>query len=237
MIDINLAPPNLRRKQKRRILPKGFYVPPEVIIGGGGGLLLFLIVVHIFVIFKHISLKDRYMQVKKEWKTLLPAKREVDKIIIEIRKLQSIKQDVDKLIDADKILWSRKLNIISDSLPRGVWLRHIAFEDRKTFIIEGSAISRQQNQIAAIHEFTHNLRQQKAFLKHFQEMDIDSITRRKINNTEVVDFSIVASLKQEFRPEDKQEIEEKKSKKDKKKNKKGSSKRKKKHGRKKKHSR
>ncbi len=233
MIDINLAPPDLRRKPKRRILPKGFHVPPEVIIGGGGGLLLFLIAIHIFIIFKHISLKKRYMQTKKEWESIQPSKKKVDKIISEIRKLQSIKQDVDKLIDADRILWAKKLNIISDSLPRGVWLRHIAFEDGKTFTIEGSAISRQQNQIVAIHEFTHNLRQQDAFLKHFQEMDIDSITRRQINGTELVDFSIVASLKQEFRPIDKQEIKGQKDKKNNKKKKKSRSRRKKKHGRKK----
>jgi len=202
MIDVNLAPPNLRRRQKHRILPKGFYMPPEVVIGCGGGFLVLLVVVHIYIILKHISINQKYSQIEKKWEQILPAKKQADKVISQIRQLHAKEKDVEELIGVDRILWARKLNIISDSLPRGVWLRRVAFEDGRTFVIEGSAISRQQNEMAAIHEFTHNLRQGKLFLKHFQEMDIGSMTRRQVKDRELVDFSIVAGLKIEQKAED-----------------------------------
>ena len=46
MIEINLLPPELRKK-KKRLLPGGVNIPLEVIIGSAGGLIILLIFVHV----------------------------------------------------------------------------------------------------------------------------------------------------------------------------------------------
>ena len=55
MLDINLIPPHLRKKDRGKLLGK-LDIPLEIVIGSGGGLLVLLGVVHVLLLFVNIGI-------------------------------------------------------------------------------------------------------------------------------------------------------------------------------------
>ncbi len=194
MIDINLVPENLRKKKKSSALPSSLNVPQEIVVGLVGGLLALLLLVHIVlqsVIFFQFIQHARY---NKEWEVLKPEKDNTDKIISDLRVMRAKIKGIEGLTTAKRILWSQKLNNISDSLPREIWLTKIFLED-KILTVEGSAVSKNQDQMVSVGNFTSNLKAQKTFMKDFSSLEVGVIQRRKIQATELADFSVTSKLK------------------------------------------
>ena len=142
MIEINLVPVDLR-KRKRKAFGGGFNIPLEIIIGSAGGLLMLLVLTHFVLIFVSIGKVGKQKILKAEWEKILPDKEKVDTIITDLRLSQKRIGEIRPLADRGDLSWSEKLNIVSDSLPRGVWLKKIALMENVLFV-EGSAISRQK---------------------------------------------------------------------------------------------
>ena len=124
---------------------------------------------------------------------MLRAKENVDKVIQEMRDLQARHKAIEKITTDDRIIWSQKLNVLSDSVARGVWLNRVRLKDG-VFFIEGSAISKQNDEMINVHSFTSSLKDEKLFLDKFVDLELGSIQRRYISKTEVADFLITAEL-------------------------------------------
>lgn len=193
MIDINLLPPEKRRKRKAKLLG-GFDIPQEVIIGSAGGLLVLLVLVHVFLTFINLSKHGIHKSLAKQLEEIKPAKEEADAIIMQMRSLQSSLNAIDQVVKEKRIVWAQKLNILSDNLPRGTWVKKVALSEGGLFI-EGSAISKEQKEMISVHTFAANLKSDKDFLKDFVDLELGSIQRRKVQTAEVADFLITAKLK------------------------------------------
>ena len=193
MIDINLAPENLKKKKKSSTL-SAMNVPQEIVVGLVGGLLALLLFVHIIlqgvIFFQFIQ----HARLNKEWESLKPEKENTDKILTDLRVLQTKIKNVENLTTAKRILWSKKLNDISDSIPREIWLTKVSLEE-KILTIEGSAVSKNQDQMVSVGNFTTKLKEQKTFMKDFSSLEVGVMQRRKIQTTEIADFSVTAKLK------------------------------------------
>jgi len=146
-----------------------------------------LLVININRLAKHKALSDK-------WVEILPAKENVDKIISQLRDFQKKQNAIESLTKKSEVSWSEKINIISDSIPRGVWLKRISLTEDILFI-EGSAISRQNNEMINVHAFTSNLKKSSRFLMQFDDLELGSIQRRKIHRIEIADFLISSKLK------------------------------------------
>lgn len=196
MIEINLIPYSLRKKRKSKLSLQGFKIPPEIMIGLGGGLLVLLVFVHIVLVVLNIRNVIHYKQLKEQQEEILPLKKESDKIVNELRALQATKKAMENIAPEQKILWAEKLNILSDSIPRGVWLRKVKLEGN-ILTIEGSAIATDTDSEAIInvHKFASNLKGQKEFLGHFNDMELGSIHRRKVKQVDIADFLVTVRLK------------------------------------------
>ena len=194
MIEINLAPEELRKKRKKRLLPGGLQIPMEVVIGSAGGLIILLFLVHVFLTISLIIKKTQYNGLNAKWEQVRPQKESVDKILQELRSLQAQHEDVKTMIETGNIVWSQKLNILSDSLPKGVWLRSIVLKE-KMFYIDGSAISRQDNEMIGVHNFVSILKASPDFLSNLSDLELGSIQSRDVKNIEVADFIIKSELK------------------------------------------
>ena len=94
----------------------------------------------------------------------------------------------------ERIFWSQKLNEISDSLPRGVWLNKIILSG-ETLLIQGSAVSKDTTEMVHVHNFTSNLKNLKNFRSYFNDIELELIKTRKVNVTQIADFTIKGSLK------------------------------------------
>jgi len=194
MIEINLVPTNLRKRKKRNLLPGGFRIPLEVVIGIGGGLIVLLIMSHFMLSIINMTKVVKLKSLKKEWDTINPQKNKVDVVIKDMRELQQKHKAIESLITQNRILWSQKLNVLSDSLPNEIWLRKVALNE-KIFFIEGSAISKHNQEMINVHKFTSNLKSQKSFLKDLTDLELGSIQRQRIKNVEIADFLITIKLK------------------------------------------
>ena len=193
MIEINVVPPELRKKKKKKLLPGGVEIPPEVVIGSIGGLFFLLILVHIGLLMLNISKMKQHKQLKQEWQAILPHKEKVDGVVTDMRRLQNKHKAIVKVTGGEAINWSRKLNVISNELPRGVWLTKVALTPEMLFI-EGSAISKSQDELINVHKFTSNLKRQSKFMNDLTELELGSIQRRTERGIDVADFLITTKL-------------------------------------------
>ena len=191
MIEINLLPEHLRRKKKPQFLKTDMLnLSKETIIGLFGGLIVLLIFLHLILFIVTAAKYIQYRSLKKQWAKILPAKEEVDGVLNELRSLQNKLTSIEKVTTGKRISWSSKLNDISDSIPRGLWLTKISL-GAKIFLMEGSAISgKLGNDMASIGVFTTNLKTRKNFMNSLKNLEVGSIQRRQIKSTEVADFLI-----------------------------------------------
>lgn len=195
MIEINLIPKEQRKRKKGQVAG-GLSVSMEVIIGAIGGILLLVLVLDgaIFALnTKKISAKKT---LDAEWKEIEPARQNVEGIVEEMRRLQNKSKDIESITQNQMIVWSQKLNIISNSLPRGVWLTKISLTD-EAFFVQGSAVSKDNREMSNIHAFAAELKDDENFLQDLETFDLGSIQRKKLYNTEVTNFVITMILKQE----------------------------------------
>ena len=195
MLEINVAPPQLRKKRKRGASAMGvFKIPKEAIIGLVGGLFVLLILAHLVlqgIIFVKFA---QHTSIKKQWEEILPEKKEVDVILNELRMLQNKVGAIEKVTTGKRIFWASKLNDISDSLPRGIWLRKLSL-DEKVLIIDGSAYSKLGDEMISVGNFVTNLKDKESFLKGLENIEVGSIQRGKIRNIDIANFIITIKVK------------------------------------------
>lgn len=192
MIEINFIP--LSQRKRKRAVSGGFNIPLEIVVGAGGGLLMLLVATHIVFLFINIAKFSHHKMLEKQWAQILPAKQNVDSVVSQLKALREKSTALENLTAKHNISWAQKLNILSDSLPRGVWLKKLALNEN-AFFIEGSAISRQKNEMINVHSLAANLKADEQFLVGLKEIELGSIQSRNIQTVEVADFLITAELK------------------------------------------
>ncbi len=194
MININLVPENLRKKRSRAVNPlAAMNLPMEVMVGLVGGLICLLILTHLGLWFMISQRSVEKKTLDGQMEGLLPYKQQTDAIAKELRILQGKKSAIEKMTSAPKILWAPKLNDISDSMPRGVWLGKISLE-QGMFTINGSAVSKGSDEMMGVVDLASKLKDKKEFVKHLKSMEVGPIQRRKIESVEIADFSIMAKF-------------------------------------------
>ena len=155
--------------------------------------MVLLILTHVGLFLFYSQKTRQYHQLEIEWQRLLPDKEKVEAVINELRTLETKRGQMQTVLIPNKILWAQKLNIVSDNLPKGVWLKKISFADR-IFSIEGSAVSRQLEEMINVHSFLSSLKNDKKFPEYFDDIELGSMQRRKIADIEIADFAIAIQL-------------------------------------------
>lgn len=195
MIEINLVPENLRKKRKRRGTgaPSISTLPKETFIGVCGGFLGLLLFMHV-ILQGVITLKFvRHTQYKKQWEEILPEKAKVDKVLDALKKMQARVKSVEEAVGSEHILWSKKLNEISDDMAGGVWLKKIELIEN-TLFIQGRAVSKDNTEILRAHKFASNLKNDKGFKKYFSDIEIGIHRTTRLGTASVADFTVSATL-------------------------------------------
>ena len=169
-------------------------MPLEVVVGLGGGLIILLVLVHVFLLYLNVQKIVEHKSLQKQWDAISPEKKNVDSVITQLRGLEGNRKSTEGILPAQRVLWSQVLNILSDSIPSGVWLRRVTL-DKDVLLIEGSSISAHHEEMINVHKFLAALQKQKSFLKNVSELEISSIQRRKIVSVDVADFMLTARLK------------------------------------------
>lgn len=194
MIEINLLPEELRKKEGLR-LPKEFYII-------GVGVLSFLIVLHATTGMIIKWKRYRVVKLTQRWAELAPLRKSVDVIRQETADLDKRAGGIDRLM-VRRFLWSEKLNQLSNLVIPGIWIRTLSLNPSPpsknlplTLNLKGSVVSRQGEEMAIVGKFITNLKNDRDFSEDFNNIELKSIQRRGIRGTEVMDFVLVCHFKE-----------------------------------------
>jgi len=198
MIEINLLPQEFRKKGKSYLarIPK-----KEMVLAVLGCLVLF----HLFLISLTAMSAKRLKSLKKAWQELAPEKERLDGLKKQLSEINARIPLFEQLIK-NRILWSEKLNQLSESIVSGVWLNELSLVTKeaqakgqlsKYLIIQGSCASRTKDEPALIGRFMQNLKEDPSFSSDFAEIRLGPIKKRLISQTTVMDFILTCRFKQE----------------------------------------
>ncbi len=194
MININLIPLALRKKSGGGLSVLSINIPQEILLGVAGGVVFLILTVHLvlgawwLMTAGHLSLE------KLQWQKVASDKNELDAISGKSRELRKKINAISDMAVKKTLVWSPKLNAISDALPRGLWLRKMVL-DKSSLTMEGSAVSKNHDEITNVGNFVSALKKNEVFMKDFSSLEVNSIQRGKRNSIEVADFTVMAKLK------------------------------------------
>ena len=201
IVEINLLPVELRPK-RRSNMPKVGLLP----VISWAALSLFIVYIALVSIgrFEASELK----RLNKRW-------AEMNQSHMRLLELKAqIKQVSDRVVTIEDMLrrrfvWARKLNQLSDTMSKGIWLKEVSLvsktrqpaakgEKPKKFyslVLRGSAVSQDEEETAVIGKFMKDLKDEKEFFADFSDIELNSIQSDKINNRNVMHFTITSYFK------------------------------------------
>ena len=198
MIEIDLLPLELRKKKKapfKRIFKR------KMLFAVLGSLVLSYLLLHTATVLT----TKRLSKLKRNWQGLSSKKAQIDRLKARLAGANEKIPLIEQLI-SNRILWSKKLNEINDLITCGIWLNEISIKKQKiqtsgefseSLIIQGSAASRTKDEPALIGRFMQNLKDDLSFSAHFAEIELGPIKKRRISQTEVMDFILICRFKDE----------------------------------------
>ncbi len=194
MIEINLLPENLRKKEMVQLaLPE-----TSVLHKFALGLALFFgmqLLISLFAFFQKIealSIRTQITALKQENKEIL--RRKAETTLMENR-LKQIGWMTKR-----QFHWSALLNSLSHSMTTGVWLREFAVVDVqkvRSLRLQGSAMG-EGHETSFIGKFIKGLKEGSPFAQYFSQIELLNITQRKIKDMDVYDFELVCVFKSEM---------------------------------------
>ena len=193
MLEINFVPNSLRRKRRPKAETQNVGMPKETFIGVTALFIIVLIVVAVLLQVVITTNLAKSQKLKKELDQILPQKINADRYVTQIKDMRAKLAPIEKMMGGRDILWSRKLNEISDNLPRGVWLTRMAMEE-DLLLNAGSAVSKNQVEMINVHNFNTALKESDVFMFDFMGIDLEMIKSRSVQGTTIADFTIKVDL-------------------------------------------
>ncbi|MBI3601708.1 MAG: PilN domain-containing protein [Candidatus Omnitrophica bacterium] len=193
MIEINLVPLHLRKKEAGGIW-SSVGIPKVILFGVGGIFITLLVLMHGLLISLWVIQSTRHAIYQVIWQKMSPDKNNIDSINKELQDLKDRTSTIGDIASKKAILWSQKLNILSDTMPKEVWLKKVAWNNN-VLTVEGSAVSKLRDEISIVGNFVSDLKKEESFVKDFSSLELTSVTRSKKGVTETADFIITAKVK------------------------------------------
>ncbi len=124
---------------------------------------------------------------------LAPKKQALDQVQQALQRLRS-QETAFRGLGQGQRMWSKRLNILSDALPEGVWLTDLALDQAKGLVIQGSAIGQGDPQMTSVTRFVHDLQTDQNFASAMKDISIESIKRVPEGEIEIVQFTLTCSI-------------------------------------------
>ena len=194
MIKLNFIPENLR-KEKADIFQDGFsQVPKEISAGIFVAAIGFLMLIHVLLAFVAVYKMAHHQVLTARWNSMAAGKKALDAVTLETQTFQKKMFLLKPITSAQGIIWGRLLNEVSDSVPKGVWLRELRYE-KDEIVISGSAVSKSQNEVILAGNFVAALKEKPVMKEQFVGIQVESIERRENAALSIVDFLLRAKRK------------------------------------------
>ena len=140
--------------------------------------------------FRHQQL----LQLNRKIESLQPAKAEVERLQLLMKDLHT-QESAYKTLGIGQGLWAKGLNVLSDSLPEGVWFTDLSIDEEKELVIQGSAVGADDQ--SHVGNFVETLKADPNFSSAVKEIKIDSMKRIQQDNIEILEFTVICALKKD----------------------------------------
>ncbi len=184
MIIINLLPKNLRRTERKIVLPYKAYVLMGVVV---------FLVLHLVLLFAAGVKQVHVASLRHNWGHLAPQSKEFLARRGEIQAVASEVASLKTFLDRPFSL-TEMLSVLAGAVPSGLWLDRLALSP-ENIMIQGSVVSLSQNEMTIIGKFLQEIRAHKTFSAAFEKIELNSVQRRTVKSYDVVDFVLVANRK------------------------------------------
>ena len=133
----------------------------------------------------------RQLNIKIE--LLEPKKMEVDNIQRTLQTLHA-QEAAFRNLKQGRSLWSKRLNVLSDATPDGIWFTELTLDPAKGLIIEGSAIGQGGSEMVNVGRLREDLKKDPDFAAAVKDIQIESVKRVQEKEIEVVQFTLSCPL-------------------------------------------
>lgn len=188
MIEINLLPVELKEKSKKNPAELKKFVVIFPLLGA------ILVIINIFLILFSIIQGGQLRALNNKWNSLESQRNNLQAYKKEADGAASGEKSIQQLVK-DRITWSERLNKISLYLPSGLWLDEMVINSGKDFLVRGSVISLQKEEMGQINKFIDSLKNDSSFFEIFAGLELSSMQSRSVSGYDIVDFVLTGSLK------------------------------------------
>jgi len=191
MIEINLLPEEIRKKNKPAFkidieMGKVKFIAAGIVLGLISLLILFSI--------GSCVRKKQILNLMAKKQTLSSQSSEIEIIDKNINALNTKIALLNQIVSRD-FLWAAKLNQLSDLILPGIWFTRLYIISNDSMVIEGSAISKQEEAVALVGKFIRKIKEDAVFFDSFENIKLESVQRKSTEGKDIVDFKIVVYLK------------------------------------------
>lgn len=204
MIEINLLPEAYKAKKEEKQLK----IPINLILLSINAVLLAIFLISTAV---NVGRSITLHALDTRLKGLAPEQQKIISIQHKTINLKATNAIFSPLV-TNRFLWSKKLNLLSDLIIPGIWLRQLSLEKKaaaqvqalagvsqgnKFLKFKATAVSVAHDEMGVIGRFVRNLKLNKEFFQHFKVIELEGVLRRQIATVEVMDFTLICLFKQE----------------------------------------
>ncbi len=192
MLTINLLPESARKSGPSSI--EQLHRTPLVLIAAA------IMVAIPILVFIPLSLRRQQLQqLNAKIEALKPKKAEVDEIQNFLRRLHE-QEDAFRGLGQEQQLWAKKLNILSNLVPDGVWFTELNLDLGKTLVLHGSAVGEGGAETGSVGHLVQSLKENVEFSSGVKDIQIESIKRSQEKEVELVQFTITCALVEKSKP-------------------------------------
>ena len=170
----------------------------------GGVVLAVLIGFHLLLGVLLFSEAKALKQLDSQWQPLQPKKLELEKTNSESISIEKLTTPISQLVEA-RLMWSKKLNELSDLMTPGIWLTRLSVEKqfeekaagefKKVLKLEGCAFSSSEDETSLIGKFIKVLQEDKNFSFDFSQIKLGPIEKAMIEKNTVMNFKVFCVIK------------------------------------------
>jgi Tfp pilus assembly protein PilN len=194
LLKVNLLPESARKAAVSPI--EQFHRTPLMWMTVGGMVALAL------VLLSPIGfLQGQLRQLQSEVRVLEPKKTDVDRLRHAMQTLHAQETAFQNLRQGHS-LWSKRLNLLSDATPEGVWFTELTLDPDKGLIIAGSAIGQGGSEMVNVGRLREELKTHPDFASAVKDIQIESIKRVQEKEIEVVQFTLSCVLTEQAGPDE-----------------------------------
>jgi len=186
MIGINLLPESYRKPPSSPV--QRFHRSPLMllVLGTMAGLVLFLVGIMQIRQARFGQLTARIQQLESQ-------KTVVDELRAAVQKLRD-QQAVFQRLGYERSQWARRLNLLSDLIPAGVWFTDLSLDQLRGLVIQGSAMSEGGEEMVRIGRLVQDLKVDPVFSAMVRDVQIESIKSVQEKEIEMVEFTLTGEL-------------------------------------------